>query len=89
MAHRASLAQPTRPSPGKDKHSGHWEIAGCPSPSTGAISPEDGASLSEELTRQLIERSDIPGILGNCHASGTDIIERLGQEHIETGKPIC
>ena len=31
----------------------------------------------------------MPGILGNCHASGTDIIARLGEEHMRTGKPIC
>jgi phosphopentomutase len=31
----------------------------------------------------------VPGILGDCHASGTEIIERFGEEHIKTGKPIC
>jgi len=30
----------------------------------------------------------VPGILGNCHASGTEIITRYGEEHIATGKPI-
>jgi phosphopentomutase len=30
----------------------------------------------------------LEGVLGNCHASGTDIIARLGDEHVETGKPI-
>jgi phosphopentomutase len=31
----------------------------------------------------------VPGILGNCHASGTDILVKLGDEHIKSGKPIC
>jgi phosphopentomutase len=31
----------------------------------------------------------LPGILGNCHASGTEIIERLGSTHMSTGQPIC
>jgi phosphopentomutase len=30
----------------------------------------------------------LPGVLGNCHASGTVIIEQLGEEHMRTGKPI-
>ena len=30
----------------------------------------------------------LPGVLGNCHASGTTILEELGEEHVETGKPI-
>ena len=30
----------------------------------------------------------LPGILGDCHASGTSIIERLGEAHLQTGKPI-
>jgi phosphopentomutase len=31
----------------------------------------------------------LPGILGNCHASGTEIIERLAPAHMSTGQPIC
>jgi phosphopentomutase len=37
----------------------------------------------------LCERADLPGILGNCHASGTHIIAELGAEHLKTGRPIC
>ena len=36
----------------------------------------------------LVERADLPGVLGNCHASGTTIIAELGDEHVRTGKPI-
>src|SRR5690606_6376260 len=32
--------------------------------------------------------ADLPGVLGNCHASGTTIIKELGEEHVRTGKPI-
>ncbi len=40
------------------------------------------------LTEALIARGKLPGVLGDCHASGTEIIDRLGDEHIRTGKPI-
>jgi phosphopentomutase len=35
-----------------------------------------------------VERAGLPGYLGNCHASGTEIIARLGDEHVQSGKPI-
>jgi phosphopentomutase len=41
-----------------------------------------------ELLDKLIERANLPGVLGNCHASGTTIIAELGDEHVRTGKPI-
>jgi phosphopentomutase len=41
-----------------------------------------------ELLERLIELGRLPGVLGNCHASGTEIIARLGEEHVRTGKPI-
>ena len=37
---------------------------------------------------KLVERADLPGYLGNCHASGTTIIAELGDEHVRSGKPI-
>jgi phosphopentomutase len=40
------------------------------------------------LLDELQERAGLPGVLGNCHASGTDIIAELGEEHMQTGKPI-
>ncbi|MBN9273069.1 MAG: phosphopentomutase, partial [Mesorhizobium sp.] len=46
-------------------------------------------TFPSELTRAIIGEGGLPGILGDCHASGTEIIDRLGQEHIRTGKPIC
>ena len=41
-----------------------------------------------ELLEKLIEQAELPGILGNCHASGTVIIAELGEEHMRTSKPI-
>ena len=37
----------------------------------------------------LVAETGIPGILGNCHGSGTDILVEHGEEHMATGKPIC
>lgn len=76
-------------STGKDTPSGHWEIAGLPVTFDWGYFPKTVPAFPEKLTRELIETAGIPGILGNCHASGTEIIARLGQEHIATGKPIC
>jgi phosphopentomutase len=41
-----------------------------------------------ELLEKLIEKAGLPGVIGNCHASGTTIIAELGEEHVRTGKPI-
>ena len=40
------------------------------------------------MTEALIARAELPGLLGNKHASGTEIIAELGEEHMRTGKPI-
>lgn len=73
---------------GKDTISGHWEMAGQPVPWEWGYfeAPED--SMPAPLLAELARRADLPGFLGNCQASGTEIIERLGEEHVRTGKPI-
>jgi phosphopentomutase len=76
-------------SKGKDTPSGHWEIAGVPVSFDWGYFPKSVPCFPEELTSALIREAGIPGILGNKHASGTDIIAELGMEHIRTGKPIC
>lgn len=73
---------------GKDTPSGHWEIAGVPVLFDWGYFPPDYPSFSAELIEAFTREGEIPGILGNCHASGTVIIEELGEEHIRTGKPI-
>ncbi|RWX76661.1 phosphopentomutase [Neorhizobium lilium] len=74
---------------GKDTPSGHWEIAGTPVLFDWGYFPAEGDAFAPELVEAICREGDIPGILGNCHASGTEIIARLGAEHIRSGKPIC
>ncbi|MBA5776251.1 phosphopentomutase [Stappia sp. F7233] len=74
---------------GKDTPSGHWEIAGVPVAFDWGYFPDTEPCFPAELTEAVIREGELPGILGNRHASGTVIIEELGEEHIRTGKPIC
>ncbi len=76
-------------SKGKDTPSGHWELAGVPVPFDWGFFPQSVPCFPAELMSQLCERAGLPGILGNRHASGTQIIDELGAEHIASGKPIC
>jgi phosphopentomutase len=75
-------------SKGKDTPSGHWEIAGVPVAFDWGYFPNTIPTFPEELTAALIERGNLPGILGNKHASGTVVIDEFGAEHLRTGKPI-
>ncbi|OSQ48704.1 phosphopentomutase [Thalassospira alkalitolerans] len=74
---------------GKDTPSGHWEIAGVPVDFDWGYFPFEVPTFPKELTDALIKQAKLPGIIGNCHASGTTIIAELGEEHIKTGMPIC
>lgn len=76
-------------SKGKDTPSGHWEMMGLPVEADWGYFPKTIPTFPAELTAAVIREGKLPGILGDCHASGTEIIERLGAEHIKTGKPIC
>ena len=51
--------------------------------------PDEQPAFPDHLTRLVTELAGTDGILGNCHGSGTVMIEQLGEEHIRTGKPIC
>lgn len=70
-------------SPGKDTTTGHWELMGkilsAPFPTFKKFPPEIVEKLESAFGRK---------ILGNKAASGTVIIEELGQEHMRTGYPI-
>ncbi|RMH52535.1 MAG: phosphopentomutase [Alphaproteobacteria bacterium] len=79
----------TERSKGKDTPSGHWELAGVPVPWAWHYFPRTVPAFPPEITAALIARARLPGILGDCHASGTEIIARLGAEHLRTGRPIC
>ncbi len=75
-------------SSGKDTPSGHWELAGVPVLFDWGYFTERTDTFPPELLERLVERADLPGVLGNCHSSGTVIIAELGEEHMATGKPI-
>jgi phosphopentomutase len=75
-------------SSGKDTPSGHWEIAGVPVLFDWGYFTDRTDTFPPELIDRLVERAGLPGVLGNCHASGTTIIAELGDEHVRTGKPI-
>ena len=79
----------TEVSPGKDTPTGHWELAGVPVPWDWHYFPEQVPAFPDHLTTAVSKVAGTAGILGNCHASGTEIIAQLGPEHIQTGWPIC
>jgi phosphopentomutase len=69
---------------GKDSTVGHWELAGLISPFAfptfpHGFPPEIISKFEDAIGRQ---------VLGNYPASGTEIIARLGEEHLRTGRPI-
>lgn len=71
-------------SAGKDTTAGHWEMAGV-------ITPEKFPTFPNGFPADFLkafEKAIGRGTLGNCVASGTEIIERLGPEHLRTGRPI-
>lgn len=73
---------------GKDTPSGHWELCGVPVLFQWGYFPPQYPSFPDTLINDFITQANIPGILGNCHASGTDIMAQLGEEHMKSGKPI-
>ncbi|MCF6196535.1 MAG: hypothetical protein L3J50_07500, partial [Emcibacter sp.] len=75
-------------SKGKDTPSGHWEMTGVPVTFDWGYFSLESPSFPESLISDLVTQCDLPGILGNCHASGTTILDQLGEEHIRTNKPI-
>jgi phosphopentomutase len=79
----------TEISRGKDTPSGHWELAGVPVPWEWHYFPDTQKSFPDDLVQKLCLAAGTTGILGNCHAPGTDIIDRCGAEHMESGWPIC
>ncbi len=68
----------------KDTTSGHWEIAGLPMEKPFRTYPKGFPLELIKEFEQLIGRKT----LGNVVASGTEIIMRLGDEHVRTGRPI-
>src|SRR2546421_2497264 len=70
---------------GKDTTTGHWEMAGIILERAFPTYPN---GFPQSLIDEFIARTGVPGILGNIPASGTEIIKQLGEEHVQTKKPI-
>lgn len=73
---------------GKDTPSGHWEIAGLPVPFQWGYFPERVPAFPPEVLKALHKAAGVEGSLANRHASGSEVIEDFGEEHIRTGWPI-
>lgn len=76
-------------SKGKDTPSGHWELAGVPATWDWHYFPKSDPVFPAHVVRRVCEIAGVDGVLGQCHASGTAILDDLGGEHIKTGWPIC
>jgi phosphopentomutase len=74
---------------GKDTITGHWEMAGVPLAFDWGYFPHTVPAFPPDLVAAIIARARVPGLLAMCHASGTDVIEDYGEEHIRSGKPIA
>jgi phosphopentomutase len=71
-------------SPGKDSVTGHWEMMGVVLETAFPTFP---TGFPPDLIAEF-ERRIRRGTIGNVVASGTEILNRLGAEHVRTGKPI-
>ncbi|MEW6996901.1 phosphopentomutase [Colwelliaceae bacterium BS250] len=76
-------------STGKDTPSGHWEMMGVPVLFDWGYFTDKQNSFSPELLASIEAKTGVKGCLGNCHSSGTIILEDLGEKHMQTGIPIC
>ena len=76
-------------SKGKDTPSGHWELAGLPVPWDWNYFTATENSFPQDVIDAVCSAAGVEGILGNCHAPGTAIIDALGAEHVTSGQPIC
>ena len=81
---RGAYGRLTETSAGKDTTTGHWELAGVPVPQAFPTYPQGFPPDVMDAFETRIQR----GTLGNYPASGTVIIEDLGEEHLKTGQPI-
>lgn len=87
-ATHGSWGYATEVSQGKDTITGHWEMAGVPLKFAWGYFPNTIPAFPKSLMDEIIQRCNLPGLLGLAHASGTQVIEDFGEEHLRTGKPI-
>jgi phosphopentomutase len=81
----ASYGKMAEVSKGKDSTTGHWEISGLKVEFNFDYFPN---GFPDNIINKFIELTGVKGVLGNKAASGTEIINELGDEHIKTGFPI-
>ncbi|HEY2961461.1 MAG TPA: phosphopentomutase [Pyrinomonadaceae bacterium] len=82
---RGSYGRCALRSNGKDTTTGHWEMAGIILERAFPTYPN---GFPGAVIDRFVREADVPGILGNIPASGTEIIKVLGEEHVKTRKPI-
>lgn len=70
---------------GKDTTIGHWEMTGIITREAFPVYP---CGFPDYIINEFVKQTGVSGILGNCPASGTQIIEELGEEHVASAKPI-
>ena len=75
-------------SQGKDTITGHWEMGGVPLQFAWGYFPQTVPAFPQSLMDEIITRAKLPGLLCMAHASGTQVIEDFGEEHVRTSKPI-
>jgi len=81
----ASFGKMKEVSEGKDSTSGHWEMAGLKVDLDFSYYPD---GFPGDIIEKFIAKTGCKGVLGNKAASGTEIINELGDEHVKTGYPI-
>ena len=84
-APRGAFGRCAERSSGKDTSTGHWEMMGCVLERQFPVFPR---GFPPAIIDEFVRRARLPGVLCNAPASGTEVIERLGVEHIASGKPI-
>jgi phosphopentomutase len=82
---RATVTKLAERSKGKDTTTGHWEMAGIVLETPFPTYPD---GFRDELVQAFIQQTGCQQILGNKPASGTKILDELGEQHLETGFPI-
>lgn len=81
----ASFGKAAEKSPDKDSMTGHWELMCCPS---GEPFAHYSTGFPEQIIREFCQEAKVSGVLANCAASGTTVIEDFGAEHLKSGLPI-
>ena len=82
---RAAFGRMAEQSHGKDTTTGHWEMMGIVLQQGFTTFPN---GFPPQLMQEWLRKSGAPGALGNKPASGTVILDELGEEHLRTGLPI-